>query len=467
MPVTLDLSESMAALRPHLGDMVERLERRTPYASVGLVSHHGATISIDLQEERVEEAPPSAGAILRAFDGQTIRESSIGILAATDLEDEVEAFTSSLPPTTGGLLTLPGAAEGRHDFVLDTQIPPESLSLAEKIDRCRALQQRLRQVDARVQNARVQYLERIEHEVFRSRQADLAQVIQRVRLGVFVLVREGEAVRYNWQMKSLAGGWEGLEFADEEVEAVVEIALRLLQAGRVEPGEYAVVTTPGVSGTICHESFGHGVETDMFVKERARAAAFVDQTVASPLVDIYDDPTYPRAFGGYFFDNEGVLAQPTRIVEHGIFRGGITDLGSATALGIPRTANGRRQDYSRKAYARMSNTFFGPGESTVEELLDQADDGVFVQKWSSGMEDPQGWGIQVTCHIGQEIRGGRLTGKYFTPVAISGYVPDVLKTVRGVSREVALDAGWCGKGHKETVPVSSGGAHMLFRARLG
>jgi TldD protein len=83
------------------------------------------------------------------------------------------------------------------------------------------------------------------------------------------------------------------------------------------------------------------------------------------------------------------------------------------------------------------------------------------------MEDPQGWGIQVTCHIGREIKAGRLTNRYFTPVAIAGYVPDVLQTVRGVAGKVTVEGGWCGKGHKENVPVSSGGPHMWLRAKLG
>ena len=461
------LPDSMNSTRPHLGELVAMLEARSPYASVGLSSIHGLSIHVDHQEERVQEETPSAGAVLRAFDGKTVRERAVGSFALADLRSEAQALAGDLPVNGASPLDLSGEAMGQRDFALSMTVAPETLSVAEKLDRCRALQSRLRNVDPRVQNARVTYSERIEHSLVRNRQADMAQAIHRLRMGVVVVVREGAAVRYNWHTKSHTGGLEGLDFSDEEIGAVVETALRLLDAGRIDPGEYEVVTTPGVSGTICHESFGHGVETDMFVKERARAAYFLDQTVASSMVDIYDDPTYPGAFGAYFFDDEGTLARPTRIVEAGVFRGGITDLGSATALGIPRTANGRRQDYSRKAYARMSNTYFGPGSSALEDLIAQAGDGVFLQKWSSGMEDPQGWGIQVTCHIAQEIRGGRLTDKYFTPVVISGYVPDVLRTVRGVGQHVAMEGGWCGKGHKETVPVSSGGPHMLLRTRLG
>lgn len=205
----------------------------------------------------------------------------------------------------------------------------------------------------------------------------------------------------------------------------------------------------------------------MFLKERARAAHFIDKVVGSDLVSIADDPSQPASYGSYFFDDEGQIATPTQIVENGVFRRGITDRYSATALEIPRSANGRRQDYSRKAYARMSNTFFAPGTSTLEEMIGQVDHGIFLDKWSSGMEDPQGWGIQVTCHYGHEIKGGKITERVFAPMGIAGYVPDVLQSITAVSNELQMDGGTCGKGHKERVPVASGGPHLLLTARLG
>ena len=147
------------------------------------------------------------------------------------------------------------------------------------------------------------------------------------------------------------------------------------------------------------------------------------------------------------------MAAPTQIVESGVFRRGITDRYSATVLEIPRSANGRRQDYSRKAYARMSNTFFGPGTSTLEEMIAQVDHGIFLD--------------QVTCHYGHEIKGGKITDRMFAPVGIAGYVPDVLQSITAVSNKVGMDGGTCGKGHKEYVPVASGGPYLLMTARLG
>ncbi len=77
------------------------------------------------------------------------------------------------------------------------------------------------------------------------------------------------------------------------------------------------------------------------------------------------------------------------------------------------------------------------------------------------------WGIQVTAHYGEEIVNGRLTGRLFAPVGISGYVPDLLQSINAVGDDFALEAGMCGKGHKEMVVTTVGGPHLRMKARLG
>jgi predicted Zn-dependent protease len=461
----LKLPIVMAELRPSLGEIVGLGLQQAPYFSVLLSSRHGLTIVVDNHEEQVTERPPAAGTVLSAFDGATNFERALGGFNREEIRTAARDFIKGISFQK----YIPQAEpERRGDFVTPVQIDPLELSIQEKLDRCRAVHQRVKGRDPRIVNARVMYRELNEHAVFADTSADLAQRVQRVGMFVIVIVA-GPAgdVRYDVLVKSGSAGWEVLTWNDEEIQNVVDGALALLSAERIEPGEYRIITAPGVSGTICHESFGHGVETDMFLKERARAAHFIDKVVGSSLVSIADDPSQPGSYGSYFFDDEGQMAAPTQIVENGVFRRGITDRYSAAALEIPRSANGRRQDYSRKAYARMSNTFFSPGTSTLEEMIAQVDHGIFLDKWSSGMEDPQGWGIQVTCHYGHEIKGGKITDRVFAPVGISGYVPDVLQSITAVSNELQMDGGTCGKGHKEQVPVASGGPHLLLTARLG
>lgn len=461
----LKLPAAMAGLRPALPDIVRLGEARAPYFSVLLSSKHGLQIVVDNREERVVERAPSAGTVLTAFDGRTTYERALGGFDRREIEKAARELVDGVEFQPYQMADDP---ERRGDFLTPMQIDPQGLSIQDKLDRCRALHRRVKDRDARIANARVNYIEANEHSVFASERADLAQRVQRVHLYLFVIVagQDGQ-VRYDWVSKAGTAGWEVLDFTDEEIQQVIDRALALLTAERIEPGEYQIITTPGVSGTICHESFGHGVETDMFLKERAKAAHFIDRTVGSSLVNIYDDPSRPGEYGSYFFDDEGRMSSPTRIVEDGIFRRGITDLYSANALGLARSANGRRQDYSRKAYARMSSTYFDAGQTSLEDMLSQVEHGIYLDKWSSGMEDPQGWGIQVTCHYGHEIKGGRITGRMFAPIGISGYVPEVLGGITAVGNVLEMDAGSCGKGHKEIVPVSSGGPHLLLKARLG
>jgi TldD protein len=117
----------------------------------------------------------------------------------------------------------------------------------------------------------------------------------------------------------------------------------------------------------------------------------------------------------------------------------------------------------------MTNTFFASGRDTMEEMIASIPFGYLLEKYSSGMEDPRNWGIQCMLLRGREIREGRLTGKIVSPVIMTGYVPDLLKSVSMVSKdEVVLSgSGACGKGHKERAKVSSGGPYIKTRARLG
>jgi predicted Zn-dependent protease len=462
----LKLPIAMAELRPAMEEIVGLgLRQQAPYFSVLLSSRHGLTIVVDNREEKVTERPPTAGTVLSAFDGATNFERAIGGFNREEIKTAAREFIKGI---SFQKYSPPAEPERRGDFATQVQIDPLELSTQEKLDRCREVQKRTKGRDPRIVNVRVIYQELNEHAVFADSTADLAQRVQRVGMFIIVIVSSPDGdVRYDLLVKSGSAGWEVLNWSDEEIQRVVDGALALLSAERIEPGEYRIITAPGVSGTICHESFGHGVETDMFLKERARAAHFIDKVVGSSLVNILDDPSQPRGYGSYFFDDEGHMSEPTQIVENGVFRRGITDRYSAAALNIPRSANGRRQDYSRKAYARMSNTFFAPGTSTLEEMIAQVDHGIFLDRWLSGMEDPQGWGIQVTCHYGHEIKGGKITERVFAPIGITGYVPEVLQSITAVSNELHMDGGNCGKGHKEILPVASGGPHLLLTARLG
>ena len=252
------------------------------------------------------------------------------------------------------------------------------------------------------------------------------------------------------------------------VDKLLHEAHMLSTAKPMIPGEYDIVTDTEMTGLICHEAFGHGVEMDMFVKDRALAKEYVGKYVASPIVNMRDGAASTVSAGSYFFDDEGVLAGDTQIIRDGILVTGISDLSSALELGTAPTGNGRRESSRRKAYARMTNTFIEAGDSSFEEMIASIDHGYYVCQCDNGMEDPKNWAIQCVAKYAVEIRDGKLTDNWFAPVIISGYVPDLLKFISMVSgNHKIVGAGMCGKGYKEWVRVSDGGPCVKARAKLG
>jgi TldD protein len=262
------------------------------------------------------------------------------------------------------------------------------------------------------------------------------------------------------------GGLELATLPDDKIEKLRRDFVESFTYLPMEAGEYDVVFAPEVSGLLAHESFGHGVEMDQFVKDRAKAREFLGKPVAAPIVSLYDDPSIAGARGSYPFDDEGVVAAPTKIIDAGTFVQPLTDLMSATFLGTKRTPNGRTQGFDRKVYARMSNTFIGRGETPPEQVLASLDNGLYLEGFRNGIEDPQGWGIQFTAGVAREYKGGKRTGRVFATPNVTGYVPDILNAITLVGSDFALEPGSCGKGFKEFVAVTSGGPHLRTRARV-
>ncbi len=280
--------------------------------------------------------------------------------------------------------------------------------------------------------------------------------------------RDNDKVVQAYEISAHPSIREVLEELPTRTEKLLKKAHMLTLAKPITPGVYDVITDPSITGLIAHEAFGHGVEMDQFVKDRALARQYVGKYVASPICNMRDGAAATLSAASYFFDDDGVLAGDTQIIKDGILLTGISDLASATQLGTAPTGNGRRQSSRRKAYSRMTNTFFEPGSSKLEDMIASIDHGYMLFETNNGMEDPKNWAIQCVAQYGIEIVGGKLTDNYVSPVVMSGYVPDLLKSISMVSDDFScIGAGMCGKGYKEWVRVSDGGPALKARVKLG
>ncbi|WP_417080773.1 TldD/PmbA family protein [Mobilibacterium timonense] len=286
-------------------------------------------------------------------------------------------------------------------------------------------------------------------------------------MAAVVAARDGRN-RMAYEVVSGCRGPEMFRGLLDKVDRAADTAVKMLDAEPVPAGTYDIITAPDVTGLIAHEAFGHGVEMDMFVKHRAIAADHMGQRVGSDLVTMHEGALCDESVTAYAFDDEGTLAGDVTEIDRGILKAGICDALAAERLGIRPTGNGKRQNFAHKAYTRMTNTVFDSGSDSLDDMIASIEHGYLLQGMDSGMEDPKHWGIQCIVSRGYEILNGRLTGKMVAPVVLTGFVPDLLKSVSMASTDRVIEGnGGCGKGHKEWVKVADGGPYLKARARLG
>lgn len=461
----MDLRHHKGALRAAVCDLL----RVAPYATALAQTRSGTICRVGTRSTDVEPVSPVSGVVFTAYNGAHLLEVSVPSLDEDALragKERLKAMVEDEGLKEGGPIIDPGSALER-DFTVDEREPAAAMPTSEKLARAAAVKDRLHAKDPRVVSAFARATDTQTQELFVGPTRTLYQDLRRGELMAFVVMEGGGQTSNLHGGRGAQGGAEHFSLDDEHIDELVGDCARLLGAGRVEGGMYDCVFDGDVAGLFAHEAFGHGTEADMFTRRRAKGAQYIGRPVASPLVNMYDDPSLDAQAGSYFFDHEGQLASRTQIIEKGVLQRPMTDLISATKLGVQRTANGRRESVARKAYTRMGNTFFGPGEGSLEDLVARLDDGLLVRRSRNGMEDPKGWGIQCETYLAEEVKGGKRTGKVYGPVVITGYVPDLLQSIEAVSSNVHISGlGMCGKGYKEWVKVTDGGPALKLKARI-
>jgi len=367
-------------------------------------------------------------------------------------------------------LATPLRSREQISFVKSTEyeIDPAALGDEKIIEMLSGIRSRTKALDERVMDCILNLSYQSYHKLFLSDDKDLEQNVMWTCCALAVLAGRGEEIKESYRGFSTLGGAELLEKVEAHAPKIVKTVNELLDSESMVPGEYECICSPEVTGMIVHEAFGHGVEMDMFVKDRAQAKDFMNEYVASEIVNMRDGAASAAEVATFFFDDEGSLAKDTLVIDHGRLVSGYADAVSAARLGVAPTGNGRRESVERKAYTRMTNTFFEGGKDSVEDMIRSVKYGMLLDEPTSGMEDPKNWGIQCMVSFAREIKDGQLTGRIFSPIVLSGYVPDLLKSITMMSPNVELaGSGACGKGYKEWVKVSDGGPWIKARIRLG
>lgn len=464
-----DLENRIRELRSVLQELIATVPDNVPYINFLVKGVQGTAFSFTPKRKETRLLNPLIGIAVRIHNGNYLQEFVKTDISAKEARKLFKEALGSINFSNDfSDFQRFKRSELTSDFATQPQIYPHQIPLSEKSETLENLMNMALNANHYVNNVRVNASEKEELSLFIDRDRNLFQKINVCATSVTPYVAHNGKTQTANLSQAGTIGWETAQLSKEKILETVETAVEFLDAKPIEPGMYDIIANPQTTGIIVHEAFGHGVEMDMFRCHRARASKYFQKRVGSSMVNIIDDSSKKGMGGSFFFDDEGELARETIILKDGIFNNGLTDMISAHALNVPRSPNGRRADITRKDYARMTNTFFKSGSQSVDDLISGIDKGVYLFAPWNGMEDPLGWGLQVDNHFAREIRGGKLKGKLYSPIVMTGYVPDILMSVSAVANDFdTMNSGMCGKGHKEYVRVGLGGPHIRLRARLG
>ncbi len=282
-------------------------------------------------------------------------------------------------------------------------------------------------------------------------------------------------------------GWEFVERWDLPANAgrIAEEASALLHAKPCPPGVTTVILDGSQVALQIHESCGHAIELDRVL---GTEAAFAGTSFLTPdklgafrygsdIVNLTADATIPGGLGSFGFDDEGVPAQRTPIVRNGLFLGYLTSRETAQQLRFIRPdlfpspsgrgAGGegsggamRADSWRHIPLIRMTNVSLEPGAWTLDDLIADTDEGLYMETNRSWSIDDRRLNFQFGTEMAREIKGGKL-GDLVKNATYTGITPQFwgsCDAICGRESWVVWGTPNCGKGQPEQVAHTGHGA---------
>ena len=180
---------------------------------------------------------------------------------------------------------------------------------------------------------------------------------------------------------------------------------------------------------------GGMLSADAVQRGRSLFAGRLGEAVAADGLHLVDDPTDPEGPSGAEFDGEGSPTRRNELIAGGRLGTYLYDARTARKDGRATTGNATRSSYRTPPSVGTSNLVIAPGGATLEELVSQAGEGLFVTDVAglhSGVNPVSG-----TFSVGASgrlIEGGEL-GRPVRELTIASDLVSMLTAVSGIGSE--------------------------------
>jgi TldD protein len=466
---------------------------------------HGATYAdiriVRTERESIQLKNGTVGALSLGEEGgfgvRVIADGAWGFASSSiltpDEVDRVAALAVQIARASARVVRAPvnlgPPLQERGTYRTPVERDPFAVSLEEKLALLSAADENMRRVQGiMVAESTFQAL-RIRKTFASSEGSDLEQELTEVGCGIVATAvdREAGEVQTRSYPNSIGEHWGGIGFElvtsvdlPGNAERIAEEAIALLSAKPCPAGQMTVVIDSAQMALQVHESCGHATELDRAMGMEASFAGTSFLTTdrlgtfryGSEAVSITADGTTPGGLGTFGWDDEGVPAQRSPLIQNGLFVGYLMDRETAASIGRTSNATSRADGWNRIPMIRMSNVNLEPGSGgTLEDLIGGVDDGIYFGTNRSWSIDDKRLNFQFGTEIAYEIKGGKLGAmlKNATYTGITYEFWNACEAVGGPESWQLWGTPNCGKGEPMQVAhVGHGAAPARFRnVRVG
>lgn len=406
-----------------------------------------APLSLVCEDSRLEKVMSGReqGAGVRLIFGQRTAYAYTNELTTESLLEMADAVRSA----AAGEVRHPTVALIRANprFDLPVGQAPEGVDTSRKVAMVLEANRVARAFDPRIRQAMVSYRENRQRVLIANSDGVLAED-ERMYLTalVHVVAADGEIVQTGYEP---VGGIAGMELFDaypleKAAETAARRAVMMLSARKAPAGRMPVVLSADAGGTMIHEAVGHGLEADLAQSGLSVYSNRRGERIASSLITVVDDATLSGKRGSFRFDDEGVDAERTVLVDKGVLKTFMYDRLTAMKDGARSTGNGRRESYKHRPIPRMTNTMIVQGESDPEDILRSTPSGLFVKKMGGGQVNTVNGDFVFEVSEGYLIENGKI-GELVRGATLTGNGPQVLLSIDRVGSDLGFSIGTCGK----------------------
>ena len=354
-----------------------------------------------------------------------------------------------------------GASVELKPFVFKSnpvRVPPEEVPTENKVALLRAIDKTLRAEFPNLRQVSLSYSEsQREIALANSEGAHQAQKKVAVLFSVSVVAEENGVLQTGYEVLGALKGYELIEDSSplELARQAAKRALAKLKAPKAKAAEMPIVMAASAGGTFIHEAIGHSLEAD-HVQEGSSPAyrGKIGSAIACEKISVIDDPTLPFYRGSFFFDDDGIEARATILVENGILKDYLYDRVTALKENKISNGHGRRESFHSHPIPRMSNLYIAPGPDDPQKILKDLDRGLLVTRMGGGQVNTANGEFVFEVDEGFWVEQGKIR-HMVRDANLLGIGPEILKSIDKVGWDIGWGIGTCGK-DGQGVPVGDG-----------